>query len=113
MELFMYCPACAVKLTGKRSEIRRDLSFNCDECGVLVLFKGRQGLSRFLDVRRGQAVFYRWVICVACNIAVNQDRLIHDPNCPGCGYELSHGLDGSEGFSDSEINKWKGASHEV
>lgn len=107
MDLIIYCPACAGKLKGKRSGIRRNLSFICKECSVQILFQSDRGLSRFLAVRQEQAVFYRWVICLRCNIAVNQDFLLRDRFCPGCGMEMTHGLDGSEEYSKKEVEEWK------
>ena len=108
MKLQIYCPSCGEALEGKRSEIRRDLNFNCHDCGVQIFIRGRRGLSRFLRVRQGQGVLYRWVICSECKIAVNQDRLRWKPECPGCGLTLIHGFDGTEEYSEEEVEKWKG-----
>jgi len=109
MEIYINCPGCGDKLIGNRSKIRRDLTFICRDCGIQVLCQGNRGLYRIMKVRQGQAVFYRWVICHQCRIAINQDRLKLDPVCPGCGLELVHGLDGSEQYSKEEVLAWKGS----
>ncbi|MBA7495695.1 hypothetical protein ES702_06284 [subsurface metagenome] len=107
MKLLAYCPACGEALEEKRSEIRRDLTFNCHDCGVQIWIRGHRGITRFLRVRQGQGVFYRWVICSQCKVAVNQDVLKWDQECPKCYRTLTHGIEGLEEYSEEEINKWK------
>jgi len=107
MEVTIWCPGCGQALKARRSELRRDMNFSCTDCGVQVFFRGNRGLSRVMQIRKGQGVFYRWVICGECKIAVNQDRLISDSECPGCGQKMIHGLDGTEEYSEEEVNKWK------
>ncbi|HEC62754.1 MAG TPA: hypothetical protein ENI27_10960 [bacterium] len=107
MKLLVYCPGCGDALEGKRSELRRDLNFHCHDCGVQIFFRGHRGIARFLRVRQGQGVIYRWVICSQCKIAVNQDRLQWKPECPGCGLTLIHGFEGTEEYSEEEVEKWK------
>ncbi len=107
MKLLIYCPVCGEALEGKRSGLRRDLNFHCHACGVQIFIRGHRGIARFLKFRQGQGLLYRWVICSQCKIAVNQDVLKWDPECPRCGQVLIHGLNGSEEYSEEEVNKWK------
>jgi len=107
MDLFINCPGCGDRLIGIRSKVRRDLTFLCSDCGIQTFVRGHRGLYRITKIRQGQSVFYQWVVCHQCKIAINQDALRFGAECPGCGLELVHGLDGSEGYSEEEVLAWK------
>jgi len=105
MDLVIQCPACGESLIGTRSEMRRDINFHCGDCGVQVFIRGSRGIWRYLRIRNGMAVFYNWVICSSCLVAVHKDRLIDSPLCPACGKHLVLVFRG-----DEEIDELKKAA---
>ena len=71
MSLCTNYPGCGESMIGNRSKIRRDLTFLYRDCGVPALVRGNRDLYRITKTRQGQNVFYQWVICNQCKIAVS------------------------------------------